>query len=419
MNFKEAVDFLYSLINYERTGKKTEWNLEDFRAFLEKIGSPHEKVKNPILVAGTKGKGSVVAFLSSILSQKYKVGSYYSPHLVSIRERIKYQGVDISEKDFCKLVDKIKPYVTEKRTFFEALTAIAFLYFVDKKTDYNVIEVGLGGRLDATNVVNNKYSILTRIGFDHTRTLGTNLVSIAKEKVAILKPNGILICEPQAGIVKGVIRSACTKLNCEAIFVSKTEAGILDLNEKGAKFRYRGYEFEIKMTGLHQIVNALTAIKCAEAIGISYQDIQKGLKEAFIPGRFQVLKVRKKKVILDGAHNEDSFKALTQTLQELYGSKPKIYCVFAIMKDKDLHRILRLYGKTFYKVYATELDCPRARKSSEICEEFQQINVECEAIDNPIEAFERALKEASREDIVLVTGSFYLIGEVLKYIQNV
>ena len=268
MNYREANRFLDSLINYERTEPSyNDFKLERFKNLLEDLDDPHKKLKNVILVAGTKGKGSVCHFLESTLHIcGLKTGFFSKPHLISVRERIKVLTKPIPESDFARLVTKIKTKVKKHRcTYFEAITAIAFLYFLENDLDYTILEVGLGGRLDSTNVTEPIISVITLIGFDHTEVLGDSLSKIAAEKTAIIHNNGYVVSSKQRPMAWNLIKKRVKETKSQLFLIGRD----LKINQEktsinGSKFLVKlnktQKEFKISILGKHQISNAATSI---------------------------------------------------------------------------------------------------------------------------------------------------------------
>ena len=361
-----AAKFLDSLVNYEKIPSYN-YDLNAYRKFLEKLGAPHKKLKNVILIAGTKGKGSTAAILNScLIAHGYKVGLYTSPHLKKINERIKIDNREISNRELNKYVSIIKPHVNLRtrigaRTFFEVLTTIAFMHFVRHNLDFTILEVGLGGRLDATNVTEPLFSVITRIGYDHTNLLGKTLAKIAFEKAGIIRRNtcpspcvGNIInkaCSPVAGVlvegegrvrggnnvvtihqrpsVERILIKAAGERNNRLIFAeSQHKVKIDKMSLQGSIVRVRGklgrFSVRLPLVGKHQTENlliALTVLNELRKVGfkIDLPLVKKGIEKTRLPGRFEIIS-KKPLVIFDVAHNEDSFRALDDNLTLLHGS---------------------------------------------------------------------------------------------------
>ncbi|MDD2889985.1 MAG: bifunctional folylpolyglutamate synthase/dihydrofolate synthase [bacterium] len=421
MDFKEALNFLYSFKNWEKI-PDYEIELKGFKEFLKKIGSPETKVKNPILVGGTKGKGSTVSFLTAIFNKMGKTGVYTSPHFISVLERIRIAdpsasikeegGNRIPEKDFIKILEELKPFITEERTTFEILTTIAFIHFARQSTEFSIFEIGLGGRLDATNVVDPTVSVLVPISLDHTEVLGNTLAEIAREKCGIIKENGRVISAPQDEEVMLVIKEICRERNAtlkvigEDFFCEHPECSI-----DGAKFIVNDREYSIPLLGRHQIINAMTAILTAQTCGVPDEIIQEGLREATIRGRLEIM-WRQPYVVFDGAHNVASAWVLRRSIIELFNFK-KLILVFGLLKDKDKEAIIQTLAPITDYAIITPVKVERAANSEELLEIFKKEKIPAEIASDSQTALKLALKKAKEKDLILATGSLYLIGELL------
>jgi len=370
--------------------------LERITALLKKLDNPQQKFKS-IHIAGTNGKGSTAATIASILKEAgYKVGLYTSPHLFKYNERIKVNGKDIGEKDFEKGLGIIRDIVknpilkygelfptihcgvaNEKQrktpTVFEALTAVAFWYFAKKKVDYAVVEVGMGGRLDATNVLTPLVSVITNIELEHTRVLGNSLTKIAKEKAAIIKPGIPVVTAENKPAPLSVIKQVCKKKN----------SLLLLMKQKGS------------VSGSIQDINkacALSAILLAN-IKVSKKAIKLGLKRVDWPGRFQVVKKRPL-IMVDGAHNPAGIKAFKVMIKERFGT-----VVFGCQRDKDYPKMLRLLKPITKQLIVTQSTHKQARRFKDSV------------------PLRQALKRAKKHPPVLVTGSLFLVADALKLLD--
>ena len=358
--------------------------LERITTLLDQLGNPQQSF-NSIHVAGTNGKGSTCAMIASILNAAgYRVGLYTSPHLFHYTERIKINGKEISRKEFSRLI-KLMQLLAEKLelkpTVFEVLTAAAFLYFAQKKVDYAVVEVGLGGRLDATNVLTPLVSIITNIELEHTKILGNTLTKIAAEKAAIIKPHvPVVTAEIKPEPLK-VIREKCEKSRSILIGVSPNQI-----------IR------EPKLLGPHQKINCATAIAAIRLAGIKvdHQHIRQGLKKVSWPGRFQVIQKRPL-IIVDGAHNPSGTKVLRQTIQENYPGK-KFSIIFGCQQDKDQGAMLKELSPIASRFIFTRSSHPQSAK------------IKGEAAGGIRHAF--ALWD--KKSPLLVCGSLFLIADFMK-----
>ncbi|MEN2984432.1 MAG: folylpolyglutamate synthase/dihydrofolate synthase family protein [Dictyoglomaceae bacterium] len=435
MEYKEAVNYLYSFINYERhldqmTYEEKKFYLERMNHLLNIMGNPHKFLK-AFHIAGTKGKGSTSAMIFSVLKSKgYKVGLFISPHLQTIRERISTHDGLISKEEFVELIENAKPYIEKARehpvygppTFFEVLTAIAFLYFYKKKLDFVVIEVGLGGRLDATNTIIPMVSIITPIGFDHMHILGNTLPEIAREKAGIIKEKVPLVCSPQDPSAWEVIKEVAISkkapyFKVDDIYSWKKIAS--NLKEQIFVISGKGKEeiFSIPLLGAHQLVNAVC---CYASLSlnlfweISSEDLRRGLSSVSWPGRFEIVK-NEPLVILDGAHNISSAIALRETLED-YVKFERLFLICGMMKDKDSYSFLNTLEPLVYSFHFLPLPSSRTRNPEDLGENVKDKGKPIYFYKDFPSTFEDVYKRASPNDLILITGSLYLVGEARDYL---
>lgn len=433
MGYREALKYLYSFLNYE---VKTDYayprdlNLRRMLFLMKLFGGPHRKVPF-VLVAGTKGKGSTACFLSSILRRGgYKTGLYTSPHLHDPRERILISDLKISKKDFAGLLSKIKKKISRyplpaglgKITFFELLTTAAFIYFAERKVDMAVLEVGLGGRLDATNIVTPLVSIITPISYDHQDKLGKTLAEIADEKVRIVKKKGFFVSAAQPPAVHRLFEKWAKRQGAKSFFGGKDfgcenraasmEGSRFDFFNAGGKFD----DLLIRMPGRFQVENAACAVQAASILQTNFgfklgeNVFRSGLRSAFWPGRFQII-CRDPFVILDGAHNGASFQALRQSVRDLFGDK-KITMIFGLAKDKDLPRILpELSRFSLKRIIVTQAKNPRAFCADDLFAIVRRQIPFAEHSPELKEALQAAFCGRTEKDVFLITGSFFLVAE--------
>uniref|UniRef100_A0A7C3N959 tetrahydrofolate synthase n=1 Tax=candidate division WOR-3 bacterium TaxID=2052148 RepID=A0A7C3N959_UNCW3 len=398
-----------NLYNLEHKPVKTyNFDLKNFKDFLKEFSSPQKDIGKIIHVAGTNGKGSVVGIISSILKESsFKVGTYTSPHIKSINERIKINGRDISDRDFEKyekmVYDKIKIRKKDYRTFFEAITTLAFLYFREKKVDYSVIEVGLGGRLDSTNVVENSISVITKIDFDHMHLLGNTLEEISYEKGGIIKENGIVFTFKQEKKVLNVLKSIAKK--------RKSKIFVIDCSKykksKGG-FIYKNVFYKFKYPYSYQIENAILSIEVSNFLGLKQRDIKKGIENFNIEGRLEIVS-KNPFVIVDGSHNPAAVERSLKELKNLYPTK-KINTISIFMSDKDYSKSIDILKKYASKVFLTQINFFRCAKVKDY-ENIEGVKV----FKRPKEAFKKAIE---RNSIILFIGSFYLIEKAKKIVKN-
>lgn len=375
---------------------------------MQLLGNPHKELR-VIHVAGTKGKGSTSAFAASILSEAgFKVGLYTSPHLVDLRERIQVRGL-ISRKDFTRIISRIKPDAEKLRktklgqlTYYEILTALAFLYFQEKATDFVVLETGIGGRLDATNVADSYVCALTPISYEHTQVLGNTLEKIAAQKAGIIKKSTqIVITAAQRPQVLRVIKNRVKKIGARLIVVNHRQ--------------YPG--LKINLLGAHQLNNARVAVATVKAlsrhgINISEQAVKKGLRNTRWPGRLQVISQRPR-IVLDGAQNRASSIALKKALQKCF-KFGKLILVFGVSQDKDVRGMLGQLAPLAGHIILTKSDNPRAMQPEVIKSFINRNEIPVNLTSNPNQALKVARQSATQKDLILVCGSLFLVGEILK-----
>jgi dihydrofolate synthase/folylpolyglutamate synthase len=432
--YTKALDYLYSYVDYSLKHSselaKAEFNLDRMFALMEELGNP--QAKYPIIhVAGTKGKGSVSALCAAALQAAgYKVGLYTSPHLLDYVERIRVNGEPISHEQMIELVEKVKPAVARipKLTTFEITTALGFLAFAENDVNAAVIEVGLGGRLDATNIVTPKVSVITSLSYDHMAVLGDTLAKIAGEKAGIIKPEIPVVSAPQAAEALEVLQRIARERDCPFVLVGEdVKFERLTSSLDGQTLRLRDHrpskidlqpstlDFKLPLLGEHQIQNAATAYAAlkASSIEISDEAIQKGFSQVQWPARFEVVR-RDPPVIFDSAHNQDSFEKLYKTLEEHFPDK-KVYLIFGASEDKNIPGMFAEMKPKIKKLIVTRADHPRALEPERIIELANQAALESEAV-TPVEtALKRALELSEKDgSIVLSAGSMFVTAEVMK-----
>jgi len=431
--YQQALDYLYSFIDYEREPRPRDaahYDLRRMDELLTRLGNPHLNVK-AVHIAGSKGKGSVAAMMASVLTAAgYKTGLYTSPHLLTFNERIRVDNRVISNEEIVALVDRLRPEVeaiNEKATYgllttFELMTALGFAYFASKAVDFQVIEVGLGGRLDATNVIQPEVCVITSISFDHTEVLGDTLTEIATEKAGIIKPDSIVVTSPQVNEVARVIEKACLDHRARLIRVGSdvTWQGLgFDLNRQSLRVKGRrgNYELSIPLLGEHQLENAATAVAALEVLAekdyhISGGSIATGLAAVNWPGRLQILS-RQPLLVVDGAHSPDSARKLTQALRQYYNFNRAIL-IFGVSFDKDIAGIISELVPLFDKVIVTRSTHPRAMATAPVVAEFARHGVAAQAIDDISNALPLALRLAEEKDLICVTGSLFAVAGAIE-----
>ncbi len=424
-----------SFVNYEReedfSYNKRFLNLKRMERLLGLIGNPHQQLK-AIHIAGTKGKGSTAAIITSILTANgLKVGLYTSPHLIDPRERIRIGEKFIGQEEFVYFLSKIKFELENSSeqtsfTFFEIYTALAFLYFSHHRVELAVLETGMGGRLDATNVVYPLLAVITQISFDHTRELGKDLASIAREKSGIIKEGVTVLTSPQDRAAMKVLEQVAREKKTELYKVGED----IQFKRRGSTSQTQTFYLKttkrtyphlvLSLAGTHQLINAATAVGAIDLIedtGIftSSEAVRKGLKEVKWPGRIEVLSTEPL-FIVDCAHNGASAQALANYLKEEFPGK-KIILILGILKNKDVESIASVLCPLTDKIILTRADNPRALTPEEIEKTIVKFSGKKEIlIEEKVEnAILCAQDLACYDDLICSTGSVYLAGEILKY----
>lgn len=423
MEYREILQYLLKL---ELFGMKL--GLEKITRLLSSLGDPHKSFRS-IHIAGTNGKGSTSAILESIISASgFRVGLYTSPHLVDFRERIRINGRLIDQKyitDFFNsnqaLFESLNP------TFFEAVTALAFCYFRDEKVDLAIIETGLGGRLDATNVITPIVSVITNVELEHTKHLGTQISQIAFEKAGIIKPNVPVVTAAKNHDARRVLRQVCqsrksklvsifdeTQWVIKEITAAKTEVDIFTNSQKY-------YNLRLALPGRHQLENAVCSLIAAEfgesqGIKLTQNGVSSGFRNVKWPGRLTHIG-KEPTVILDVAHNPAAIKTLWEYFNEFYKNK-RIIAVFGILSDKDSTAMLRDLDRFADIIILTKPITDRAADPNALASEAARITTNFQVIPSVKDAFRAAVEHADKDDIVLVTGSHYTVGEVMTALND-
>ncbi len=426
MNLEKFFD---SLVNYEKI-PGYDFDLEDFVGFLRQFQSPQTKLNNVIHIAGTKGKGSTAAIISSCLTScGYRVGLFTSPHLKRVNERIKINGREISNRELEEYIKHIRHHIKKQnrarpakyekfygaRTFFEVLTTIAFLHFVKKKTDFTILEVGLGGRLDTTNVTNPLLSVMTRVGYDHTHLLGNKLSQIAFEKGGIIKPHGKLITIHQRPTVQNVIKRIVRKRKSSIIFAEGQQTvNVLRQSLRGCRVKIEGeigtFNAFFPLLGQHQIENLIIALSVLYELKemgfrISIPAIQRGMRRTDLQGRFEIV-AKKPLIIFDCAHNYDSFRALDKNLDSF--NIRDFYLIFGSSRDKEIGYCLKYIFPKAKEVLLVKANNPRAIEPADLHTAAKKYHRNTRIAPSVQGALEYIKNKASGKASILITGSFYL-----------
>jgi dihydrofolate synthase/folylpolyglutamate synthase len=433
VRYNLALDYLYSFVDYSLKHSselaKADFNLDRMFALMESLGNP--QAKYPIIhVAGTKGKGSTSALCASGLQVAgYKVGLYTSPHLLDYTERIQVNGEPISHEQLIELVEEIQPHVAkiEMLTTFEITTALAFLAFGKYGVEAAVFEVGLGGRLDATNIVTPTVSVITSLSYDHTAVLGDTLTLIAGEKAGIIKEGVPVVSSPQKEEALAVLeRVAALKHSSLTLVGRDVNFELLDSSLEGQRLKVDSQRlnmqpvtFNIPLLGNHQAENAATAYAALKTSGIPVADeqIQKGFSQVQWRARFEIAR-RDPPLIFDSAHNQDSFAKLSETLETYFPGK-KVYLIFGASEDKNIPGMFAELKPKIQKLIVTRADHPRALEVEKILQLAGQAGLESEAVIPVKEALARALELSSKDgSIVLSAGSMFVTAEVMSAWKN-
>lgn len=428
MEYKEAVEYINNTAKFGMN-----LGLQRVKKLLEYMGNPEEKLKC-LHIAGTNGKGSVTSMITGILMESgYKVGTYTSPHLERFTERIKVNNEEISEEDVAAMITHIKPLIDRisyegygHPTEFEIITAMMFKYFYDSSIDYGVIEVGLGGRLDATNVINPIISVITTISLDHMGVLGDTLSKIAYEKAGIIKENGIAVIYPQEDDVYEVLRSACLEKRASIVDVGidditlksySMDGQIFDLSVDGELYE----NLSIKLLGEYQLLNAKTAVTAVKAlsmkgIDMSKDSIYKGLKSVAWPGRVEVMS-RDPIVLLDGAHNLQGMKSLVCALKK-YFKYNKLILVMGVLKDKQYQEMCNEIMPLADSIITTLPLNSRALGAEELENIASSYCSDVHTCPDAYDALRKGIEKTGTADLLLFCGSLYLIGYIRALIQQ-
>ncbi len=423
MEKNKAIEYLYQL---NELGWKL--GLNKIKALLREIGNPHLKYKT-IHVAGTNGKGSVCAILDSILKTAgYRTGLYTSPHLIDICERIRYQEKCITQDVLIYHIKKLRPLIEKyKCTFFEAMTAIAFDYFADQGVDVAVIEVGLGGRLDATNVVNPILTIITDIEHDHVQQLGGSREKIAFEKGGIIKKGIKCLTISRYRSVIDTLSKICLERKAELIQVAK----FMHLNQILQNDKFSSFDLKVNgsvyprlktpLIGAHQIENAVLAVSAAnilssEHLKIRIEDIYQGLFEVQWPGRMQIIQ-QNPKCIVDVAHNPDGIKETLKAIGSLFAYN-KLIVVLGILKNKNYNSMVRMIATMADQIIAVKPDSDRALDPTYIVKAARSFGIQALQVDSAKDGMNYAISHASCDDLILGTGSHHTVGEILNSNKN-
>jgi len=449
MSYETAVASMFALGHELAHMPAHKFNLAHMRVLLEGMNHP-ERAFPSVLIAGTNGKGSTAATLASILrASGLSTALYTSPHLVRINERIRVNGQEIPDEVFAALhteVDRVAERLIEQGklpwhpSFFEMMTAIAFTHFARQRVEIAVLEVGMGGRLDATNVVEPLVSVITDISLDHQKYLGDTVKEIAREKAGIIRPGGVVVTLPQQPEANDVIGNTILDLGAQGVSAVQyvppvsprsTEYRVPSTEKNPVSSRYplqvMGEQIlvESALVGRHQLRNVALAIAAAEELGkkgllgITPQTIERGIRETRWPGRFQVLPPQGEwpEAVLDVAHNPAGAWALRSALSERYGDRPMIF-VFGVMRDKAISDMAEILFPLARRVIFTRPENPRSAAPEEIQKAASRTGAEIELIADVRSALKRARNATGPQTVMVVTGSIYLVGEAMQFLPT-
>jgi len=445
MSYETAVASMFALGHELAQTLSHKFDLAHMRVLLAAMNHP-ERAFPSVLIAGTNGKGSTAATLASILrASGLKTGLYTSPHLIRINERIRVNGEEIGDNDFARLhgeVDLVAERLVKQGglpwhpSFFEMMTAIAFAQFARQQIEIAVLEVGMGGRLDATNVVEPRVSVIADISLDHQKFLGNTVGEIAREKVGIIRPGGVVVTLPQQPEANDVIGNTILDLGARGVSAVQyvppvspaSSQYLLPGNQQNGATGYRyplqvmGEEIlvETPLVGRHQLRNVALAIAAAEELNkqgfaaITPDSISRGIRETRWPGRFQGLAAGNgwPEVVLDVAHNPAGAWALRSALSERYDDRPLVF-VFGAMRDKAISEMTEILFPLAQRVVATRPENPRSASPEEIQRAASRTGAEIESVAEVVAALERARELAVPNAVIVATGSIYLVGEVM------
>ena len=425
MIYTEALKLIDSLLVYgSRPG------LERITKFLALLDNPQDKLKY-VHVAGTNGKGSVSNMIAAILkSAGYKTGLFTSPHIVEFGERMQINGEYIPEADVVSLVERLFPIAEKMKedgdiiTEFEFVTAMAFCWYNEQKCDVVVLETGLGGRFDATNVINTPLcSVITSISLDHQAVLGDTIEKIAFEKAGIIKPDGRTIYALQEDDADEVILSAAVERNNTVHYAAGSMiAPVMSIN--GALVKFDGTEISFPSAGRHQMMNFSLVISAVDALrgegfNITKEDVKNGVESVKMPARFEILS-ENPLVIADGAHNPGGMRALACAIDDFF-SENQVICVLGMLVDKDSHSAVRyLKGRTFSVIATTVPDSPRQQSAQQLADTIKDLDLNVDVCENPQTAVDLALELAKNlpKAVIIICGSLYLASALRKRFLN-
>lgn len=429
MNYIETMEYIH---NTSKFGMN--FGLKRTEKILELLGNPHKKL-NLIHIAGTNGKGSTTVMLSQVLIESgYKTGMFTSPYLEEFEERIQINNNNISKECLCKIIERVKSAIDivltlgyDHPTEFEIITCAMFLYFYEEKIDIGIIEVGLGGRLDSTNVINPLLTIITSISFDHINILGNSLSKIASEKAGIIKENIPLILYPQQNEAKEAIISIAKEKKVKVIEVDENCGSLIGIEDNGKDIFQKvhimckkSYELNLALLGKHQICNASVVLNAVEFLNengysLSEENINNAMEKVKWKGRLEIIK-RNPLIVIDGAHNLGGIESLVESVKT-YFKYEKIKLILGILSDKDVYKMVEKISGIADKIYTVTPNSERAELATELKKVVYSYNKNVESYLNYSDALNDAIRDSSEGDLILISGSLYMIGDMRKILK--
>ena len=398
--------------------------LDNIKELLTRLGNPQDKCRC-LHIAGTNGKGSVFSYVQDVLMEEgYTVGRYISPTIFTYLERFSINKQNIDEDLFAKyltevahIVDKMVEEGFHSPSAFEIETAIMFLYFEREKVDFVLVECGMGGLLDATNVIRNPFVVaFAGISMDHMNFLGDSITKIAQNKAGIIKEGCLCVSSPQVNVVKDILAETCEKMKASIKIVSEGEINCISSDISGSTFNYKGHKYKISLLGEHQLVNAATAIEVifamrSQGIVISDDSISRGLLQTIWPGRMTVMR-KNPYVIVDGAHNVAAWESLTKSINKYFTNREIIY-IIGVLRDKEYDKMVDIFSDNMKLAITVTPDNKRALEKEVLADIIRSHNIEAYTAKTSCEALEIALAKATEDDVILVCGSLSFIAEYL------
>lgn len=423
LTYKQAEAYIHS---FTRFGSQL--GLERMEKLLKLMGNPQNKLKF-LHIAGTNGKGSTVKMSEQILKAAgYKVGMYISPFVIDFRERFQINSKMIEKSDFSQYVEYVDVFVKklalggDQVTEFEVITAIALKYFADNKCDIVCLEVGLGGKYDATNIINTpEAAIITSISLDHVEILGDTITAIAGEKAGIIKEKTDVVTYPlQDSDAVAVFMEKCAQTHSRLVIPNKNSVSIIETGVLGSRFSYDGESYSLRLAGLHQIYNAVAVIEAmkilrTKSFDISESDIKAGLKKATFPARFEIMS-KKPLIIVDGAHNKQGAEALSKTLSKLEAF-PRV-AIMGMLADKDFSASLKFISSECSSIITIPVANPRAIDEAALADAAKKYFKDVYATNDYDEALQKALSIAGDRGAVIICGSFYMASDMRKNVKK-